>query len=281
MTCPPPPPATSTATDIAAKTRRKKKKRQGADGKPPLNIGSLAYPLASLAFSLASTLLTFARGFRRDYGSGCKRVPSIFLFFFLSRFSYNFSEIVSLRRVKVSRRSGVFSAGERDFHDFYLLIDREDPKRRLRSTNLFNLSPLVSLYSRAVSAISCYGIATVKQSPRNMYALFWRKFAKREARRSRDRSPISKSPNVLQKMAKAQDAARHRIKAKIKRYVQLRWRMPFADSVGSCRRCCNKKNKHELIPSFETLKLELNKFTPTSLFLSWKKKKNLHRENYS
>lgn len=73
-------------------------------------------------------------------------------------------------------------------------------------------------------------------------------------------------------MAKAQDAARHRIKPKIKRYVQLRWRMPFADSVGSCRRCCNKKNKHELIPS-ETLKLELNKFTPTSLFLSYKKKK--------
>lgn len=73
-------------------------------------------------------------------------------------------------------------------------------------------------------------------------------------------------------MAKAQDAARHRIKPKIKRYVQLRWRMPFADSVGSRRRCCNKKNKQELIPS-ETLKLELNKFTPTSLFLSCKKRK--------
>lgn len=82
MTCPPPPPATSTATDIAAKTRRKKKKRQGADGKPPLNIGSLAYPLASLAFSLASTLLTLARGFRRDYGSGCQRVPLFFLYSF-------------------------------------------------------------------------------------------------------------------------------------------------------------------------------------------------------
>lgn len=101
------------------------------------------------------------------------RVASEFLFFslfFLSRFSYNFSEIVSLRRVKVSRCSGVFSAGERDFHDFHLLIDREDPKGRLRSTNLFNLSPFVSLYLRAVSVVSYYGITVSEEHVRIVLA---------------------------------------------------------------------------------------------------------------
>lgn len=160
MTCPPPPPATSTATDIAAKTRPKKKKRQGADGKPPLNIGSLAYPLASLAFSLASTLLTFARGFRRDYGSGCQRVPPIFLFSSYRVFHIILAKSYLCVALKFHDAPAYFRQ-ESATHDFYLLVDREEPKRRLRSTNLFNLSPLVSLYSRAVSAISCYGIATV------------------------------------------------------------------------------------------------------------------------
>lgn len=127
---------------------------------------SIKHWLACLPFSLPCFFLGLHAPHLRSWlpsglWIGLPASSSFFSLFFLSRFSYNFSEIVSLRRVKVSRCSGVFSAGERDFHDFHLLIDREDPKGRLRSTNLFNLSPFVSLYLRAVSVVSYYGIATV------------------------------------------------------------------------------------------------------------------------
>lgn len=239
---------------------------------------SIKHWLACLPFSLPCFFLGLHAPHLRSWlpsglWIGLPASSSYFSFFFLSRFSYNFSEIVSYVALNFHDASAYFRQESATFSIFIF-----SSTAKIRKVDLDGLIFLIFLlWYLYIHALFLQFLVMesrqLTQSPRNMYALFWRKLAKREARRSRDRSPISKSPNVLQKMAKAQDAARHRIKPKIKRYVQLRWRMPFVDSVGSCRPGCNKKNKHELIPSFETLKLELNKFIPTSLFLSYKKKK--------
>lgn len=127
---------------------------------------SIKHWLACLPFSLPCFFLGLHAPHLRSWlpsglWIGLPASPSFFLLSFYRVFHIIFAKSYLYVALKFHDAPAYFRQESATFTIFIFSSAAKIRKVGLRSTNLFNLFPLVSLYLRAVSAVSCYGIATV------------------------------------------------------------------------------------------------------------------------